>query len=62
MPLLCDLCMPGRPYDSIDLIDTKTYLAEVAQGANSNYGNKNVFNFQIWLNQEKLDPEKWIKK
>ena len=43
-------------------IDTKTYLAEVAQGANSNYGNKNVFNFQIWLNQEKLDPEKWIKK
>ena len=43
-------------------IDTKTYLAEVAQGANSNYSNKNVFNFQIWLNQEKLDPEKWIKK
>ena len=43
-------------------IDTKTYLAEVAQGVNSNYGNKNVFNFQIWLNQEKLDPEKWIKK
>ena len=43
-------------------IDTKTYLAEVAEGANSNYSNKNVFNFQIWLNQEKLDPEKWIKK
>lgn len=43
-------------------IDTNTYLAEVAQGANSNYGNKNIFNFMIWLNQEKLDPEKWIKK
>jgi len=43
-------------------VDTYTQLAEVAQGTNSNYINKNIFNFQIWLNQEKLDPEKWIKK
>ena len=43
-------------------VDTYTHLAEVAQGTNSNYSNKNIFNFQIWLNQEKLDPEKWIKK
>ena len=43
-------------------VDTYTHLAEVAQGTNSNYSNKNIFNFQIWLNQEKVDPEKWIKK
>tara|TARA_S200000501_G_scaffold275837_2_gene259657 strand:- start:7932 stop:9152 length:1221 start_codon:yes stop_codon:yes gene_type:complete len=43
-------------------IDTSTYLADVAKGTNSNYENENIFNFQIWLNQEKLDPEKWIKK
>ena len=43
-------------------VDTYTHLAEVAQGTNSNYSNKNIFNFQIWLNQEKLDPEEWIKK
>ena len=43
-------------------IDTYTYLADVAKGTNSNYENENIFNFQIWLNQEKLDPEKWIKK
>ena len=43
-------------------VDTYTHLAEVARGTNSNYINKNIFNFQIWLNQEKLDPEKWIEK
>ena len=43
-------------------VDTYTHLAEVAQGTNSNYINKNIFNFQVWLNQEKLDPEKWIEK
>ena len=43
-------------------VDTYTHLAEVARGSNSNYINKNIFNFQIWLNQEKLDPEKWIEK
>ena len=45
-----------------EYVDTYTHLGEVAQGANSNYADKNIFNFQIWLNQEKLDPEKWIKK
>ena len=43
-------------------VDTYTHLAEVARGTNSNYINKNIFNFQVWLNQEKLDPEKWIEK
>ena len=43
-------------------VDTYTHLAEVAQGTNSNYNNKNIFNFQIWLNQGKLDPEEWIEK
>ena len=43
-------------------VDTYTHLAEVAQGTNSNYNNENIFNFQIWLNQEKLNPENWIKK
>ena len=43
-------------------VDTYTHLAEVARGSNSNYINKNIFNFQVWLNQEKLDPEKWIEK
>ena len=43
-------------------VDTYTHLAEVAQGKNSNYNDENIFNFQIWLNQEKLNPENWIKK
>ena len=43
-------------------VDTYTHLAEVAQGTNSSYNNENIFNFQIWLNQEKLNPENWIKK
>ena len=43
-------------------VDTYTHLAEVAQGTNSNYNDENIFNFQIWLNQEKLNPENWIKK
>ena len=43
-------------------VDTYTHLAEVAQGANSNYNDESIFNFQIWLNQEKLNPENWIKK
>lgn len=43
-------------------VDTYTHLAEVAQGTNSNYSNKNIFNFQVWLNQGKLDPEEWIEK
>ena len=43
-------------------IDSNTYLAQVAQGSNFNYPNQYVFNFQVWSNEEKVDPQTWLKK
>ena len=43
-------------------IDSNTYLAQVAKGSNFNYPEKYVFNFQVWSNEEKVDPQKWLKK
>lgn len=43
-------------------IDTNTYLAKVEKGSNFDYPNKTVFNFQIWSNEKKLNPEIWLKK
>ena len=43
-------------------IDSNTYLAQVAKGSNYNYPEKYVFNFQVWSNEEKVDPQKWLKK
>ena len=43
-------------------IDSNTYLAQVAQGSNFNYPDQYVFNFQVWSNEEKVDPQTWLKK
>ena len=43
-------------------IDSNTYLAQVAQGSNFNYPDQYVFNFQVWSNEEKDDPQTWLKK
>ena len=43
-------------------IDSNTYLAQVAQGSNFNYPDQYVFNFQVWSNEEKVNPQTWLKK
>ena len=43
-------------------LDTNTNIGEVALGSNFNYPDKYVFNFQIWSNEKKLNPELWLKK
>ena len=43
-------------------IDANTYLAQVAKGSNFDYPNQAVFNFQVWSNEKKVDPEIWLKK
>ena len=43
-------------------IDTYTHIGEVALGSNFNYPDQYVFNFQVWSNEEKVDPQKWLKK
>ena len=43
-------------------LDTYTHIGEVALGSNFNYPNKYVFNFQIWSNEKKSNPELWLKK
>ena len=43
-------------------IDTNNQLGQVALGSNFNYPDKYIFNFQIWSNEKKLNPEIWLKK
>ena len=43
-------------------IDTYTHIGSVELGSNFNYPNQHVFNFQIWSNEKKLNPELWLKK
>ena len=43
-------------------IDANTYLAQVAKGSNFDYPNQAVFNFQVWSNEKKVNPEIWLKK
>lgn len=43
-------------------LDTYTHLGEVALGSNFNYPDKYIFNFQIWSNEKKSNPELWLKK
>ena len=43
-------------------IDTNTIIGAVELGSNFNYPDQHVFNFQIWSNEKKLNPELWLKK
>ena len=43
-------------------LDTYTHMGDVALGSNFNYPNKYIFNFQIWSNEKKSNPELWLKK
>ena len=43
-------------------LDTYTNIGEVALGSNFNHPNKSIFNFQIWSDEKKLNPEIWLKK
>ena len=43
-------------------LDTYTHMGEVALGSNYNYPDKYIFNFQIWSNEKKSNPELWLKK
>ena len=43
-------------------VDTYTNLGQVAFGSNFNYPDKYIFNFQIWSDQKKVNPEIWLKK
>tara|TARA_B100000965_G_scaffold87213_1_gene70718 strand:- start:3845 stop:5050 length:1206 start_codon:yes stop_codon:yes gene_type:complete len=43
-------------------IDTNTIIGSVELGSNFNYPDQHVFNFQIWSNEKKLNPELWLKK
>ena len=37
-------------------------IGNVAKSNNSHYSSKNIFHFEIWGNNKKLNPEKWLKK
>ena len=43
-------------------LDTYTHMGEVALGSNFNYPDNYIFNFQIWSNEKKSNPELWLKK
>ena len=45
-----------------EYISNSFKIGTVAKSSNSHYTSKNIFHFEIWGNNKKLNPEKWLKK
>ena len=45
-----------------EYISNSFKIGTVAKSNNSHYTSKNIFHFEIWGNNKKLNPEQWLKK
>ena len=54
--------IPGFANFQNEYINSLYKIGNVAKSNNSHYTSKNIFHFEIWGNNKKLNPEKWLKK